>query len=417
MRPDPQATLARLGVAVPKVLLPRPDVDLFRWAVIACDQHTSRPEYWAEVDRIVGSSPSTLRVIFPEVYLGEPDRDARIAAIHSTMDRYLDSVLVEAGPGMVLTVRTTPHARRRGLILALDLDRYEYRPGTDSLIRATEQTILDRIPPRVAIRRNAPLELPHVMVLIDDPEDALFGGLDAAGLTELYSTPLMLDGGEISGYRVTGPALERVAGTLERLHQTGSRPFLFAAGDGNHSLAAAKTVWEETRPLAGPDHPSRYALVEVVNIYDKGLRFEPIHRLVKPVDDAWIDSFARTIGAEATACTAEELRRHVSGGTGSIGMSSAGRCLRVRLGGGELAVSRVQDALDSMEDLEVDYVHGWESSLELGHRPGYAAVLLPEFDPAKLFATVSDRGVLPRKAFSLGEAEEKRYYLEARRIS
>lgn len=415
--------LARVGVHVPRILLPTSSVDLYRWAVIACDQHTSEPDYWEEVTEIVGDRPSTLHMIYPEVYLGEPDADRRIARIHETMRRYLgDGVFEELDPSMILTIRGTPHvSERRGLMLAIDLDHYEYTPGAQSLIRATEQTIVERIPPRVRIREGGPVEVPHVMVLIDDAEDELFGGLLGRGLDRLYETQLMLGGGQVSGYRVVDEALEHVTATLETLleRSEGTAPFVFAVGDGNHSLATAKAVWDAMKGSVPSDHPARYALVEVVNLYDPGLRFEPIHRLVHVDDpDGWIDGLAGAIGGEVSECSLGELQRDLRHDSSAIGCVSADRCGVLNLSGSrELPVAAVQSYINDQESIDVDYIHGWDTSIQLGRKSRSAVIMLPTFDPHLLYPTVSKRGVLPRKAFSLGEAEEKRYYLEARRIS
>lgn len=415
--------LGRLGVSVPEILLPRPGVDLFQWAVIACDQHTSEPDYWEEVERIVGDRPSTLHMIYPEVYLGEPNPDARIGRIHETMQRYLDERIVEsAGESMILTIRGTPHvSERRGLMLALDLDQYDYHPDAESLTRATEQTIVERIPPRVRIREGAALEVPHVMVLIDDADDELFGGLLGRDLDRLYATQLMLGGGQVSGYRLDDAAIEHVAATLERLLERSSapHPFLFAVGDGNHSLATAKAVWDGMKEECPPDHPARFALVEVVNLYDPGLRFEPIHRLVQTNDpSSWVNDLAAAIGGEQNECSQEELRSALQEDSARVGFLTGDRCGYVtRTASRELPVSAVQSYINERSDISVDYIHGWDTSVQLGRRPSSVVVVLPEFDPRLLYPTVAKRGVLPRKAFSLGEAEEKRYYLEARRIS
>ncbi|MFW6313161.1 MAG: DUF1015 domain-containing protein [Spirochaetota bacterium] len=413
----------RVGVRVPNILLPRAGVDLHRWAVIACDQHTSEPDYWTRVEQIVDGHPSSLHLVYPEVYLGESDSSRRIRAIHDTMQAYLDdAVLEDVGESMVLTRRSTPHVDdRRGLLLALDLEQYDYTPGAQSLTRATEQTIVDRIPPRVRIREGAPVELPHVMVLIDDPRDELFAGLLDRELERLYATELMLDGGQVSGYRVDGDALDHVSAVFTRLleNSRAASPFLFAVGDGNHSLATAKAVWEKTRAHVADDHPARFALVEIVNLYDSGLRFEPIHRLVRctnPID--WIAGLAQELGAEFSRCSQHELESARDDGASVIGLvtESETGCITLE-GSRDLPVALVEEYINLQNDLDVDYIHGWETAIQLGRESESVAILLPDFDPGQLFPTVSQRGVLPRKAFSLGEAEEKRYYLEARRIT
>ena len=421
-----EEALARLGVAVPEILLPSDAVDLTKWAVIACDQHTSAPAYWHRVAEIVGDEPSTLHLIFPEVHLNDGDADSRIGRIHHTMHRYLaDDVFRAPVPAMVLTHRSTPHAtRRRGLLVAIDLDQYDYRPGARALIRATEATIVDRLPPRVRIRSGAPLELPHVLVLIDDPDDSLFAGLNHASLPELYSTTLMLDGGAVSGYMLGPDEHSHVARSLDRLYSSSedTAPFLFAVGDGNHSLATAKQVWEQTKRSVTGDttrHPGRYALVELVNVYDPGLRFEPIHRHVRSTIgdlDQWIRALASELGATVGYCDADAMDRSVQDNPSTIGFIAQERQGVFTLDdSGQLAVTALQEALDRIDGIDIDYIHGSDTAAALGRDRG-VALLLPAFDERLLFTTVANAGVLPRKAFSLGDAEEKRYYFEARRV-
>ena len=428
--------LERIGIRIPDILLPRPDIDLNRWAVIACDQHTSEPAYWRQVEAHVGDHPSTLHLVYPEVHLDEPDPLRRISRIHETMESYLATgVLRDAGRAMVLVRRSTPHtAERRGLLLAVDLEQYDYTPGAKSLVRATEQTIVERLPPRIRIREGAPLELPHVLVLVDDPADELFGGLEGRALEMLYETDLMLGGGSIQGYRLNDEAHGHVAAVLQRLlsQSRTDPPFLFAVGDGNHSLATAKAVWDRQKQTAPENHPSRYALVEVTSIYDPGLRFEPIHRLVRCADPAGlIRATAAELRGSVEPCSQAELRGRLArdtrtdsggdreGGSGAaIGYVTASECGVIELPAiDDLPVAAVQTHLDTLEGIELDYIHGWNATVTLGRDPGAVAIMLPDFDARLLYPTVAIRGVLPRKAFSLGEAEEKRYYLESRRIS
>jgi uncharacterized protein DUF1015 len=417
-----QERFGKLGVHVPTVLLPNRDTDLYRWAVVACDQHTSEPDYWEEVADVVGGAPSTLGMILPEVYLEEPDAPYRIESIQKAMRDYIAADVVRAlEPGFVLTVRSTPHVSERiGLLLALDLEMYDFNPDADSIVRASEQTIVERLPARVRIRKGAPLEMPHILVLIDDPDDLVFGALSETDPPQLYSTQLMLGGGSVTGYHVAGSALEGVATSLETLYgqARGKRPFLFAVGDGNHSLAAAKQVWNEMKPTAPPDHPARYALVEIVNLYDPGLRFEPIHRLVEVADQGrWLEELTARVGSRLIECPMDEMRTALRDGKSTIGYVAGNRCGLIELTESrELPVTIVQEYLNTQTDANIDYIHGWDTSIQLGGRAGRVAILLPEFDPRMLFPTISKRGVLPRKAFSLGEAEEKRYYLEGRLI-
>ena len=286
-------TTTATGFQIPRLLLPKPGVDLQKWAVIACDQFTSEPEYWGEVARLVSDTPSTYHITLPEVYLDTPEEEARVRSIRDTMQDYLARDLFVEYEGLMLVERTVAGKTRHGLMLALDLEHYDYNKGSTSLIRATEGTILERIPPRVRIRSGAPLELPHILVLIDDPEQTVIEPLVAGRqrLRKLYDFDLMLGSGHLAGYFADDPALQQqVSAALARLadpagfaHKYGleSKPvLLFAMGDGNHSLATAKAIWERIKGQVGMDHPARYALVEIENIHDTGLEFEPIHRVL-----------------------------------------------------------------------------------------------------------------------------------------
>jgi len=283
-----------IGIQVPRVYLPRQGVDLGKWAVIACDQFTSQPEYWQKVEEFVGDAPSTLNLIFPEVYLDRPGADERIRRIKHSMQDYLSANLLVPHEGMVYVERQVGGKKRKGLVLALDLEHYDYTQGSSSLIRATEGTIIDRLPPRIRIREGASLELPHILVLIDDPEGTVIEpvGRSKQQLKELYDFELMAGSGHLKGYLVDDADIEAsIIHALEQLAKPETfaarysigmeRPvLLFAMGDGNHSLATAKAIWEKKKAQVGMDHPSRYALVEIENVHDQGLTFAPIHRVV-----------------------------------------------------------------------------------------------------------------------------------------
>src|SRR4030066_1869481 len=282
-----------LGIQVPHIFLPRPGVDLNKWAVIACDQFTSQPEYWNSVEETIGNAPSTLNLIFPEVYLDKPGADERIQRIQQTMRDYLSEGLLESHDGMLYVERQVGGRLRKGLVLALDLEHYDYNKGSRSLIRATEGTIIERLPPRMRIREGARLELPHILVLIDDPLGTVIEsvGKSKAHLKKLYDFELMAGSGHLNGYLVNDPSIE--SGVVRALEQMANpltfttkydierdrSVLLFAMGDGNHSLATAKSIWEKKKNQVGMNHPSRYALVEIENVHDKGLEFSPIHRV------------------------------------------------------------------------------------------------------------------------------------------
>ncbi|MEX2206125.1 MAG: DUF1015 domain-containing protein [Myxococcota bacterium] len=421
------AAAEALGIAVPEILLPALSVDLSRWAVIACDQYTSQPEYWNAVAERVGDAPSTLHLILPEVWLGAKDEDARIAAIQANMREYLATgVFAKPLRGFVAVERSTPHvASRRGLMVALDLERYDWRPGARALLRATEATVEERLPPRLRVREAAVLELPHVLVLVDDPGCTVIEPV-AAGASRgapLYDVELMDGAGRVRGWAVADPAeIARVERALAALAQPALQrakygasdgdPFLYASGDGNHSLAAAKLFWERRKPSLPAaqrrDDPARFALVELVNVHDPGLRFEPIHRVVFGADpDVLLADLARTRGTGP----AHALRWVASTRSGVATLHA---------GGEPLAVAALQAFLDEWlavhPGARIDYIHGDDALARLSAEPGRIGFTLPAFEKSALFPTVARRGVLPRKAFSLGEAEEKRFYLEARRI-
>lgn len=423
---------AELATGIPRLLLPRDDVDLSTWAVIACDQYTSEPEYWDELDRQVGDAPSSLRLILPECYLDDPDRDRRIGKIQQTMGAYLrDGVLRELAPGFVYVRRMTGHGRlRQGLVAALDLERYDYRPGSAGLIRPTEQTIAERIPPRKAIRGGAPLELPHILVLVDDPENRLFGHLAASTdrLPLLYDFDLAAQGGHVTGFHVAEESiLATVAYALAGLvRETAGASLLYAVGDGNHSLATAKAVWEETASNAAggtADHPARWALAEIVNVHDPGLTFEPIHRILFHLPSDAVASALRTVlgTADARVSDFEAMAAEVRRGR-AVGVLDADGASVLPVPGtvAELPVDlverTVEEIIASRPGASVDYVHGDATFRDLAGRPGNSGVYVPGIPKERLFSIIGERGPLPRKSFSMGEAEEKRFYLEARRI-
>jgi hypothetical protein len=409
--------LFSVGLGLPEILLPAPGVDLARWAVVACDQYTSEPEYWKAAEERVGAAPSALRLILPEVWLGAADEAVRVAAIHAEMRAYLaGGVFADPVRGFVVVDRSTPHVRSRlGLLVALDLERYDWHRGSRALARATEATVEERLPPRMRVREGALLELPHVLVLIDDPERSAIEPLARAARERrpLYDTALLPNAGRVRGFAVTDAAeIAALAGALGRLAR-GAEPFLYAVGDGNHSLAAAKQVWERRKgALSAAERerdPARFALVELVNVHDPGLRFEPIHRLV-------FGAGAESLIADLARIAAAGLGRH------TLRWTAGGRRGELELRGAHdsLALAVFQEALDrwlaSHPEARVDYIHGDESLERLAGKPERVGFQMPTFGRDLLFPTVARDGALPRKTFSLGEAEEKRFYLEARRI-
>ena len=360
----------------PTILLPDDGHDLSKWAVIACDQYTSQPDYWEDLDAFVGEAPSTLRIVFPECYLGKDDKN-RIENINRTMDEYKSTVLSRHFEGFMLVRRETTAGPRLGLIAAIDLEQYDFAPGTAPLIRPTEGTIEARLPPRMEIRRHATLESSHVLLLADDPGMTFIEPLYEAYKEREPAYDFELYGGQ----RVTGwPVEETAFPALEALYEH-SDGLLFAVGDGNHSLATAKRVWEEIkRTLPEPQHennPSRYAMVEINNLHAASLVFEPIHRAIFSANREELTAFLNENGTSAQT---------------------------------------VDQWMAAHPECSVDYIHG-KDALETLIRKGAFGIEFEPFDKNGLFEYVRKNGPLPRKTFSMGEAEDKRYYLECRRLT
>jgi hypothetical protein len=468
-------SLAALGVEVPEILLPAAGIDYSKWAVVACDQYSSEREYWERAAAAAAGSPSTLELIFPEAYLEDSDAEARIARIQASMRDYLErGVLASAGECLVLVERFTPGSDkpRVGLVLAVDLEAYRYGADSRSLIRPTEGTIVERLPPRMRIRRGAELELPHIMLLIDDAARTAIEPIYAARgkLPKLYDFELMMGSGTVRGWKVDDPKLlDGLASALASLGDPAafkaryglaerssagelcSPPLLLAVGDGNHSLATAKAVWEEIKaahageasaqtsanasaPASAPagimSHPARYAIAELVNVYDEGLPFHPIHRVLSGVTEgeliAALEKFQefdleRFPSPEEAFAAVDSSG--ASGGAQRVACVSASGALVVSFPRprAKLAAGTLQDFLDpflkAVPGRSIDYIHGTESLLALAARSGNLGLYLPPIDKSGFFETVVRDGVMPRKTFSMGEAPEKRFYIEARRIT
>jgi hypothetical protein len=433
-------TLKKHALAVPDVLLPRDRKDLSRWAVIACDQFTQDRSYWARVAGAAGSSPSTLNIILPEVYLEDAGRAERLAAIRKTMAEYR-GLFGDPVRGFIYIERKTAYGRvRKGLVVAIDLDSYEWKPDTKAPIRATEATIVDRIPPRMEIRRGAPIESPHIMLLVNDPHKTFVESLGSRVRDKkpLYSTSLMLDSGSISGWEVSSEEeLSFAASAVAELAKAGTGPdgssFLFAVGDGNHSLATAKAVWDEFRQnhqdeakkglIDLENHPARFALVELVNLYDAGLTFEPIHRVLFGTTSAKVSQYLgkKLGGSSKTVESGETLETLVAAKNETrFGFVSTDGLSVLDTPDPALAVSRLQPALDAFiaenPGVRIDYIHGSEEVFRLGREKDAVAILLPPVEKDSFFTTIASGGPLPRKSFSMGEASEKRFYLECRAL-
>lgn len=387
-------------INIPEILLPR-TADMHSWAVNACDQFTSDYGYWRQVETIVGEKVSTLKLIFPEIYLKD-NPAVRIEKINKTMRSYLNNGVFKAlSGGFVLVERTTAAGTRTGVVLAIDLEDYSYEKGAKTPVRSTEATILERIPPRVEIRKNAPIELPHVMLLYEDKDDAVLKSVKRGEV--LYDFALNMNGGHVKGTFVKNA--EEVVQTFYSLCEGRENPMLFAVGDGNHSLATAKTCWEEIKKTLPEkekaSHLARFALCEAVNVYDKALNFEPIHRLVKTDKP---EEFAKGLITE---------------GKNSAYLVLNGKLTKIPFEGDIPEGIRKLDAYISefikAYGGEVDYIHGADE-LTAFTKQGGAGVILPAIEKKDFFSLIISGGNLPRKTFSLGEGNEKRYYIEAKRI-
>lgn len=419
----------KLGMKPADILLPK-DCDMSRWAVVACDQFTSQPEYWAEVDRIAGDAPSALRLILPESKLNDPDVEQHIADINRSMADYLAQDIFKTYQDSIIYLERSQSDGeiRHGLVAAVDLEQYDYTPGSGSLIRATEGTVLERIPPRVRVRKDAPIELPHVMLLIDDPDKTAIEPITAetASMESVYDFELMMKGGHLKGWKLTDAQIDRLAAALTALASGEAMeakygmkdvaPLLFAVGDGNHSLATAKTCYENLKKVTPEDQwadlPARYALVEIENLHDNALKFEAIHRVLFGVDPEKLLSAFKAFypGAHEGQGEGHTIAYTWAGGKGYITVPNP----KV-----QLAVGTLQNFLDAYlkeNGGEVDYIHGDEITDELGAKPGNIGFKLPAMGKDQLFKTVIADGVLPRKTFSMGHAEDKRYYVESRKI-
>lgn len=431
--------LEDLGLRIPEILLPK-NIDLSTWSVIACDQYTQDKDYWKNVEEKAGNKPSTLNLILPEVYLGSPDKADRIKKIRQSMKEYLDTgVLADAKKCFIYLERKTAFGRtRKGLVAQIDLETYEWKPFSKANIRATEATIVERIPPRMEIRKGAPLELPHIMLLVNDKDDLLVGANKPTdGRAPIYDGDLMANGGHITGWALESKAdIEGVEKALNLIAEKNASPdgstFLFAVGDGNHSLATAKAVWDEYKKEhpEDKDSPVRYALIEIVNIYDTGLTFEPIHRVIFNIDnEALIKKLAEKLNGNIKALDdADKVIKAVKDSWANFGffyLDSEGKQKNVLLETKikELAVARLQPEIDAfLKELpdqskaEIDYIHGTDEVLKLGSKENSLGILLPPIAKDSFFETINGRGPLPRKSFSMGEADEKRFYLECRRL-
>lgn len=386
------------------ILLPKSNFE--GWSVIACDQYTSEPDYWKQTEINAANNPSAFNIVLPEVYLTEDDSE-KIEKINETMAYYLKNGVFESFENtMVYVERTLKNGKvRKGVLGLIDLEDYSYEKGAATPIRATEQTVLERIPPRVNIRKGAPLEMPHVMLLIDDESKSVIESLGekTADFNPLYDFDLMQNAGHIKGFALSKAAVEEVQSGLDALMIKSKSGLLFAVGDGNHSLASAKECYRQ-------GYCSRYALVEVVNIHDESLEFEPIYRVLFGVEpERVIADFISAVG-EGRGENAQTFTCVYGDGQKEISVNPTG----------ELAVATLQTFLDDYikqnPQIKIDYIHGIESLKQLSKKENALGFLFDGMEKSELFVAVSKDGSLPRKTFSMGCADDKRFYLEARKI-
>lgn len=434
---------SEFGLEVPEILLPK-EKKIDSWSVIACDQYTQDLDYWHNVEKSAASFPSTLNLILPEVYLSSPDRKERIEKIRNTMKSYLkDGIFDSEQKEFIYIERKTSYGRiRKGLLAAIDLDSYEWKPFSKALIRATEATIVDRIPPRMEIRRGAALESPHIMLLVNDSEKVLIekAGQLVKNNIPLYDGDLMLNSGHITGWAVGDEkSLSQIYSSLKLLKEKNTAAdgssFMFAVGDGNHSLATAKAVWDEYKNELKSkgvsekqisECPVRYALVEIVNIYDEGLTFEPIHRVLFNADIFKCAEFVqKNLGGNISVLDDEKsLEEKVKSSKSSFGFVSTVegnvKYLLLETPVTQLAVSCLQPVLDKFisenKNIEIDYIHGSDEVFRLAKKENALTIMLPPVAKDSFFSTINLNGPLPRKSFSMGESSEKRFYLECRKL-
>lgn len=408
------------------ILIPK-NIDFTKWSVVACDQYTSEPEYWENVKNIVGDAPSTLKVVYPEIYLNESDKESRIKSINNTMADYLNSDIFRTlENSLILTERTQRNGLvGTGVVGVIDLEEYSFKKQSSSFVRATEGTVIERIPPRVKIRENASLEFPHILLLIDDEKKTVIEPLTAKknNYEKIYDFELMMNSGHVTGYKIEDTdgffnALDELFDkeTFKKKYDTTSDDVLvFAVGDGNHSLATAKTCWENIKNTLSPEeqetHPARYALVEIMNIHDASLEFEPIHRVVFGVEP---QKMLDELSTFYEVSEVDNGGHHIRCAYGDILKD-----LYIKDDTNTLAVGTIQNFIDSYlksNNSTVDYIHGEDVTIKLASSPNNIGFLLPAMEKSELFEAIVKNGALPRKTFSMGEAHDKRFYLEAKKI-
>lgn len=438
-------TLDKYGIKLQNILLPKTDINLKKWSIIACDQYTQDKTYWKKVKKRTKKVPSTAHLVFPENYLNylsEGEANKKIEKINSTMKEYLSRDMFEVVGKLIYIKRKTKYGRtRKGIICCIDLEKYNWKNNAKSKIRSTEATVVERLPTRVEVRENALLDLPHIMLLVNDKDKIL---VESVGkyvkrkkIKPIYNFKLMMKSGKVKGYSIPEDYINsKLKDSFEKVYDKNTdsdgNTFMFAVGDGNHSLAAAKTVWENYKKefvaFSGDNdfekiknHPLRYALVEIVNLYDEGLTFEPIHRILFNTDvNALFDFIKSKLDGKFFVCNSkEELLKKVSTSSSTFGFVTKKMgylCFEASINC--LAISAMQPILDEFlkSKNDIDYIHGSNELFELTSVDNSVGILFPPIEKESFFSTINTIGVLPRKSFSMGEASEKRFYLECRSL-
>lgn len=423
-----------IGIEVPEALLPDKKVNMRKWAVIACDQYTTNEAYWHEVERTVGGSPSSLHIMLPEIYLQAPDRDARIASTKEIMTRYIDDGILTLLPqGFILVERTINRKVRKGLMVLVDLEEFDADPFKKAQIRASEEVLAERVEARMDIRTGAELEMPHVFLLMDDPQFKVIEPVwrRRESFTKLYDVDLMLHGGRATGYLIEDKNVE--AEILHQLSLLKTRDDMrFCVGDGNHSLATAKAVWEEAKQTLSPEeqenHPLRYAMCELVNLHDAAMPLLPIHRVISGVSSSmciqYVVDHLNSVGADARLVfSRRKPALQVTEAPEVIfftSKSSSGR-IEINAPSTRMLVEQIQPVLEDFVReyplAKLEYVHGDEEFERVTQEYDTLGFVMPAMEKATFFDELSEMGVFPKKCFSLGEANEKRYYIECRLLT
>ena len=405
-------------VEIPKILLPKKNIDYSKWSVIACDQHTSEEDYWNKVNLNTKGSLSTINLVLPEIYLkeGETKVKERVSKINSNMKEYIDNDIFNEINSFIFVKREMKkNLYHYGLMISVDLEQYDYSPKSNLPIRATEKTVPERLPVRIEIRLHAPLELPHILLLMDDRKNEVFNYLinDINNMEKLYDFNLMENAGHIEGYKVndSNKVKDMILNlldpkTLKEKYGSDS-PILFAVGDGNHSLAAAKECWNKIKEGLTEEekktHPARFALCELQNIYDESLEFEPIHRVVMNADKSFIDYLLELRGPNKVLMEYQGNKYYIN-----VSNSPADAIFEIQ--------SKIDSYLKDHKNVEIDYIHDEDSLRKVAKETNGIAIYMPTITKESLFNHVANEGVLPRKSFSMGSANTKRFYLEAKKI-